>query len=178
MFIVYLVPPTLLFIHLFRIIVTLGLTNSLLSLTWSTPRSRCRSVLGYSWASLQVDSAGDRGGGPRRRLPPIRRVPARGAATGAARHHLRDRVQLHITRSESPTLGVGVRSALILGDVFFCQPLLAPALIIAIPVGVAYNLFLDRLVQGFTAGAVKGYAGDHTASTPSTLAWVEATEPP
>ncbi len=32
MFIVYLVPPTLLFIPLFRIIVALGLSNSLLSL--------------------------------------------------------------------------------------------------------------------------------------------------
>ena len=26
----------------------------------------------------------------------------------------------------------------------------------AIPVGLAYNLFLDRLIQGFTAAAVKG----------------------
>lgn len=30
------------------------------------------------------------------------------------------------------------------------------ALIIAIPVGFVYNLFLDSLVQGFTMGAVKG----------------------
>ena len=30
------------------------------------------------------------------------------------------------------------------------------ALIIAIPVGLVYNVFLDRLIQGFTVGAVKG----------------------
>ena len=34
--------------------------------------------------------------------------------------------------------------------------LLASALLVAIPVGLVYNLFLDRLVQGFTLGAVKG----------------------
>ena len=54
------------------------------------------------------------------------------------------------------TLSVGVPTELILGDVYFWQPLLAAALIIAIPVGLAYNLFLDSLVQGFTMGAVKG----------------------
>jgi multiple sugar transport system permease protein len=42
------------------------------------------------------------------------------------------------------------------GDVFFWQSLLAAALIIAIPVGFVYNVFLDRLVAGFTMGAVKG----------------------
>ena len=61
-----------------------------------------------------------------------------------------------ISRSEWRTLSVGVPSELILGDVFFWQPLLASALIIAIPVGLVYNLFLDRLIQGFTAGTVKG----------------------
>ena len=40
-----------------------------------------------------------------------------------------------ITRSEWRTLSVGVPSELILGDVFFWQPLLASALIVAIPVG-------------------------------------------
>ena len=62
-----------------------------------------------------------------------------------------------ITRSEWRTLSVGVSSELILGDVFFWQLLLAPAPIIAIPVGLLYNLFLERLIQGFTAGAVKRY---------------------
>ena len=61
-----------------------------------------------------------------------------------------------ITRSEWRTLSVGVPSELILGDVFFWQPLIASALIIAIPVGLAYNVFLDRLILGFTLGAVKG----------------------
>jgi len=61
-----------------------------------------------------------------------------------------------ITDTQQRTLSVGVPTELILGDVYFWQPLLAAALIIALPVGFAYNLFLDSLVQGFTMGAVKG----------------------
>jgi multiple sugar transport system permease protein len=33
---------------------------------------------------------------------------------------------------------------------------MAAAAIVAIPVGLVYNIFLDRLVAGFTMGAVKG----------------------
>ena len=52
--------------------------------------------------------------------------------------------------------GAGGGQHLPVGDVFYWQPLIASALIIAIPVGLVYNLFLNRLIQGFTAGAVKG----------------------
>jgi multiple sugar transport system permease protein len=51
---------------------------------------------------------------------------------------------------------VGVPIELIRGDVFFWQSLLAAAVIVAIPVGIVYNIFLDRLVAGLTMGAVKG----------------------
>jgi multiple sugar transport system permease protein len=33
---------------------------------------------------------------------------------------------------------------------------MAAAVIVAIPVALVYNFFLDRLVAGFTLGAVKG----------------------
>ena len=61
-----------------------------------------------------------------------------------------------ITRSEWRTLGVGVPSELILGDVFFWQPLLASALIIAIPVGLVYNLSLDRLIRASPPAPSRG----------------------
>jgi len=61
-----------------------------------------------------------------------------------------------VSSSSQRTLSVGVPTELVRGDVFFWQSLLAAAVIVAIPVGLAYNLFLDRLVQGFTMGAVKG----------------------
>jgi multiple sugar transport system permease protein len=61
-----------------------------------------------------------------------------------------------ISSSAQRTISVGVPTELIRGDVFFWQSLLAAAVIIAIPIAIVYNLFLDRLVGGFTMGAVKG----------------------
>jgi multiple sugar transport system permease protein len=61
-----------------------------------------------------------------------------------------------ITSSAQRTISVGVPIELVRGDVFFWQSLLAAAVIIAIPVAIVYNFFLDRLVAGFTMGAVKG----------------------
>jgi multiple sugar transport system permease protein len=61
-----------------------------------------------------------------------------------------------VSSSSQRTISVGVPTELVRGDVFFWQSLLAAAVIVAIPVGLVYNLFLNRLVQGFTMGAVKG----------------------
>jgi multiple sugar transport system permease protein len=61
-----------------------------------------------------------------------------------------------ISSSAQRTVSVGVPTELIRGDVFFWQSLVAAAVIVAIPVGILYNLFLDRLVEGFTMGAIKG----------------------
>ena len=53
------------------------------------------------------------------------------------------------------TVGVGVPIFLIRGDVFYWGELMAACLVACIPVAIVYNLFLDRLIQGFTVGAVK-----------------------
>lgn len=47
------------------------------------------------------------------------------------------------------------RLDLIRGDVFFWGEIMAGALIAAIPMATAYNLFLDRFIAGITGGAVK-----------------------
>ena len=54
------------------------------------------------------------------------------------------------------TVSVGVPTDLIRGDVLYWQSLMASAIIVAVPVALIYNLFLDRFIQGFTLGAVKG----------------------
>jgi multiple sugar transport system permease protein len=61
-----------------------------------------------------------------------------------------------ISSSAERTLSVGVPTELIRGDVFFWQALSAAAVLVAVPVGIVYNLVLDRLISGFTMGAVKG----------------------
>ena len=61
-----------------------------------------------------------------------------------------------VTSSSQKTISIGVTTELIRGDVFFWQSLMAAAVIVAIPVALVYNFFLDRFIAGFTLGAVKG----------------------
>ena len=58
--------------------------------------------------------------------------------------------------SADTTLSVGVPTVLIRGDVFFWQSLQAAAILVAVPIALVFNLFLDRFISGFTMGAVKG----------------------
>lgn len=58
--------------------------------------------------------------------------------------------------SNQKTISVGVFTELIRGDVYFWQSLMAAAVVVAIPVALLYNLFLDKFIAGFTLGAVKG----------------------
>ncbi len=168
MFIVYLVPPTLLFIPLFRIIVSLGLKDSLLSLILVYPTITipfCTWLLMGFFKSIppELEEAALVDGYHRfeaflRVVLPLARPGIISVIVFSFTLTLHEFIyaQVFISNAEWKTLSVGVPSELILGDVFFWQALLASALIIAIPVGLVYNLFLDRLIQGFTMGAVKG----------------------
>ena len=61
-----------------------------------------------------------------------------------------------VTSSSQKTVSIGVTTELIRGDVFFWQSLMAAAALVAIPIALLYNAFLDRFIAGFTMGAVKG----------------------
>ena len=61
-----------------------------------------------------------------------------------------------ISTSSHKTIGVGVTTELIRGDVFFWQSLQAATLMVAVPIALVFNLFLRRFIAGFTMGAVKG----------------------
>jgi len=167
-FLVYLVPPTLLFIPLSRVIVSLGLYNSLWSLvlvyptitipfsTWllmgffkSIPRDleEAAMVDGYSRVSSFIKVI----------MPlSISGVVAVIAFTFTLTLHEFVYALAFVTSSAERTISVGVPTELVRGDVFYWQSLMAAAAIVAIPVGFVYNIFLDRLVAGFTMGAVKG----------------------
>ncbi|HEX6305821.1 MAG TPA: carbohydrate ABC transporter permease [Anaerolineales bacterium] len=168
MFLVYLVPPTLLFIPLFRAVVAFGLNDTIWSLvliyptisipfcTWllmgffkSIPRDLEEAALvdGYSRfaAFLKVVMPLSLSG-----------IIAVVVFTFTLTLHEFIYALTFISSSANKTISVGVPIELVRGDVFFWQSLLAAAVIVAIPVGVFYNLFLNRLVEGFTMGAVKG----------------------
>jgi multiple sugar transport system permease protein len=53
------------------------------------------------------------------------------------------------------TISAGVPNELIRGDVFFWQSLMAAVLIPTIPLALLYNSFLDRFIKGFTGGAFR-----------------------
>jgi multiple sugar transport system permease protein len=167
-FLIYLVPPSLLFIPLFRMVTGLHLNDTIWSLvlvyptisipfsTWllmgffkSIPRDleEAAMVDGYSRLTAFI----------RVILPlSVSGVVAVIVFTFTLTLHEFIYAATFITSSAQRTISVGVPIELVRGDVFFWQSLLAAAVIIAIPVAIVYNFFLDRLVAGFTMGAVKG----------------------
>jgi multiple sugar transport system permease protein len=60
-----------------------------------------------------------------------------------------------ISSSSHMTISVGVPTELIRGDVFYWGALEAAALLPSIPLALLYNAFLNRFIAGFTAGAVR-----------------------
>jgi multiple sugar transport system permease protein len=167
-FLVYLVPPTLLFLPLFRMVVALNLQDTIWSLivvyptisipfsTWllqgffkSIPRDleEAAMVDGYSRADAFLKVV----------MPlSLSGIIAVTVFTFTLTLHEFIYALTFISSSAERTLSVGVPTELIRGDVFFWQALSAAAVLIAAPVGIVYNLVLDRLISGFTMGAIKG----------------------
>jgi len=54
------------------------------------------------------------------------------------------------------TVSVGVPTFLVRGDVYFWGSLMAACFIASVPIAILYNFFVDRFIAGFTVGAVKG----------------------
>jgi multiple sugar transport system permease protein len=167
-FLVYLIPPTLLFIPMFRIVVQLGLRNSIWALILTYPTITipfCTWLLMGFFKSIprELEEAALVDGYNRieafiRVIMPLS-LPGIIAVivfTFTLTLHEFIYALAFVSSSSERTISVGVPTELVRGDVFFWQSLLAAAVIVAIPVGIVYNFFLDRLVQGFTMGAVKG----------------------
>lgn len=167
-FLVYLVPPSLLFIPLFRVVASLGLRDSLWSLVLVYPSI---SIPFSTWLLMGFFKSIPRDleeaamvDGFSRLMAFVRVVMPLSLSGVIAVVVFTFTLTLHefiyalvfISASDHRTISVGVPVELIRGDVFFWQSLLAAAVIVALPVGFVYNLFLDRLVAGFTMGAVKG----------------------
>src|SRR6266498_2663490 len=167
-FLVYLVPPTLLFIPLSRMVASLRLQDSIWSLvlvypTFTIPLSTWllngffKSIPRDIEEQAQVDGYSRLQAVTRTVLPLI--VP--GILTVVV---FAFTLSMHefiyalafVASSSRMTISVGVPTNLVRGDVFFWQSLMASAVIVAVPLALAYNFFLDRFVQGFTMGAVKG----------------------
>ena len=167
-FLVYLVPPTLLFIPLSRVVSDLGLKNTVWSMVLVYPSFTipfCTWLLMGFLKSIPWDieeqamiDGYSRVGAIARTVLPISLPGILTVVVFSFALTLHEFVYAlaFVSSSQSKTISTGVTTELIRGDVFFWQSLMAAAAIVAIPVALLYNFFLDRFIAGFTLGAVKG----------------------
>ena len=166
-FLVYLVPPTLLFLPLSRLIAELGLRNRLWSLilvypSFTIPFATWLLMGFFKTIPPELEDAALVDGCSR--LKAIYRVVFPISLPGILTVVIftfslcvNDFVYAisFISTSTNRTLSVGVPTDLIRGDVFFWQSLMAAVLIPSIPLALLYNAFLDRFIKGFTGGAFR-----------------------
>lgn len=167
-FLVYLVPPTLLFIPLSRVVSDLGLKNTIWAMVLVYPSFTipfCTWLLMGFLKSIPWDieeqamiDGYSRVGAIARTVLPISLPGILTVVVFSFALTLHEFVYAlaFVSSSQSKTISTGVTTELIRGDVFFWQSLMAAAAIVAIPVALLYNFFLDRFIAGFTLGAVKG----------------------
>ena len=167
-FLVYLIPPTLLFIPMTRIVADLRLKNSIWSLVLIYPTFTipfCTWLLMGFFKSIPWDveeqamiDGYSRLGAIVRTVLPLSLPGLLTVVVFAFTLSLHEFVYAlaFVTSTGGKTISTGVTTELIRGDIYFWQALMAAAVIVALPVAFLYNLFLDRFIQGFTLGAVKG----------------------
>jgi multiple sugar transport system permease protein len=168
MFLVYLVPPMLLFLSLSRIVVALGLQDSTWSIVVVYPTI---TIPVCTWLLIgflkgipkdieeqaMVDGYSRVGAFVRTIIPLL--FPGIVAVivfafTVTASEFIY--ALAFISPSAEKVVGTGVPTELIRGDVFFWQSLQASNVIIAVPIALIFSMFLSRFVSGFTMGAAKG----------------------
>ncbi|HEX3116537.1 MAG TPA: carbohydrate ABC transporter permease [Bradyrhizobium sp.] len=166
-FLTYLVPPTLLFLPLSRLVANLGLQNSMWSLVLIYPTFTipfCTWLLMGFFKALPpeieeaaiVDGCSLFGAFVRMVIPlslPAILTVVIFTFTLTLQEFVYALTFISSTAEKPITLGVA--TDLVRGDIFFWGEIMAGALIASIPVAIAYNLFLDRFISGITGGAVK-----------------------
>ena len=162
-FLIYLIPPTLLFIPLFQVVSFLELADTRWSLVLVYPTITvpfCTWLLLGFFKSIpreleeaaMVDGCSRFMGFWKVALPLVRPgiVASMVFAFGLSLHDY-IYAAIFISSSASRTVSAGVPTELIRGDVFYWQTLMAAAALVAIPLALVYGLFFNRLVSGFQA---------------------------
>jgi multiple sugar transport system permease protein len=166
-FLVYLVPPTLLFLPLSRVIAELHLNDRLWSLilvypSFTVPFSIWLLMGFFKTIPPELEDAALVDGASR--LGALARIVFPLSVPGILTVVIFSFSLVvnefvyaitFISTSEAKTISAGVPTELIRGDVFYWGALMAATLIPAIPLALLYNLFLDRFIAGFTGGAFR-----------------------
>jgi multiple sugar transport system permease protein len=166
-FLVYLIPPTLLFLPLSRIVTNLDLKDSLWALilvypSFTIPFATWLLMGFFKTIPQELEDAALVDGCSRlkalyRIVIPISLPGILTVVIFAFSLCVNEFIYAFtfISSSEQRTVSAGIPNDLIRGDVFFWQSLLAATLIPSIPLALLYNAFLDRFIKGFTGGAFR-----------------------
>ena len=167
-FLTYLVPPTLLFIPLSRVVASLGLQDTIWSLVLVYPSVTVpfsiwllmgffKSIPRELEDAAMVDGL-TRFGAFIRMVVPISLSGILTVVIFTFTLVTQEYVYAltFISPESQQMVGVGIPIFLVRGDVYFWGSLMAACLIASLPIAFLYNLFLDRFIAGFTVGAVKG----------------------
>ena len=166
-FLTYLVPPTLLFLPLSRVISEVGLHDRLWSLilvypSFTVPFSIWLLMGFFKTIPPELEDAALVDGASR--LTAIFRVVFPLSVPGILTVVIFSFSLVvnefvyaitFISSTEQKTISAGVPTELIRGDVFYWGALMAATLIPAIPLALLYNVFLNRFIAGFTGGAFR-----------------------
>lgn len=160
-FLVYLIPPTLLFIPLYEIVTLLGTANTVWSLilvyptitvpfcTWlllsffrSIPREVEEAALTDGWSRVGVFF---------RVALPLALPGITTCIVFAFALSLSDYIYaaVFVSATASRTVSAGVPTELIRGDIYYWQALMAATAIVGLPLAVIYGLLFNWLVRGF-----------------------------
>jgi multiple sugar transport system permease protein len=166
-FLTYLVPPTLLFIPLSRVVALLGLQDTIWSVVLVYPSFTIpfsiwllmgffKSIPRELEDAAMVDGLSRLGAFVKLVVP----ISISGILTVVIFTFTLVTQEFvyaltFISTESSQMLSVGVPTFLVRGDVYYWGSLMAACLIASIPVAILYNLFLDRFIAGFTVGAIK-----------------------
>ena len=166
-FLTYLVPPTLLFIPISRVVVNLHLDDSLWSLvlvypSFTVPFSAWLMMGFFKAIPRDVEEAAMVDGYSRlgafiRVVVPISFSGILTVAIFSFTLVMQEFVYAvtFISSVRNMTVGIGVPTFLVHGDVYFWGSLMAGCFIASVPIAILYNFFVDRFISGFTMGAVK-----------------------
>ncbi len=166
-FLTYLVPPTLLFIPMSRVIGDLGLQDSLWSLVLVYPSFTvpfCTWLLMGFFKAIPKDleeaamiDGHSRFGAFVKIVIPISVAGILTVIIFTLTLVMQEFVYAltFITAARNYTVSVGVPTFLVHGDVYFWGSLMAGCFIASVPIAILYNFFVDRFIAGFTVGAVK-----------------------
>lgn len=166
-FLTYLIPSTLLFIPLSKIVGALGLQDTLWSVilvypTFTIPFSTWLLMGFFKSIPRDLDDAAmvdglTRWGAFIKLMVPMSTSGILTVVIFAFTLVTQEFVYAltFISSASNQTVGVGVPTFLVRGDVYYWGSLMAACIITSLPIGILYNFFLDRFIEGFTVGAVK-----------------------